>query len=444
MKINLKNAVAMGLLATVIGVTGCSKESPSTDNSQDGAAQNASAPEAKEKVKVDFWSIWDPSQGNGKLMADAVKKFNDANPDVEVVMSGQGGYDGVAEKLEAALVAKNTPVIAQIEESFLGRYNPIAADLSKYMSQSTIDNYIEGLTRSSFADGVFKAAPMNRSTPILYMNADLVKAAGLDPAGPKTWTELQEYAKKLTDPAKGIYGFSGYWDSDAWYWESAVYSYGGEMVNKDGSQVAFDNEKGSSIVKLFQDMIKDKTMLNAYSAQENQSDLIKQNFLDGKVAMDFDSIGSMGQLINNTKFNVSVAYQPQEGGKNSMVTGGANAIIIDKATEEQKKAAGKFLDFLSQDENVVSFFEQTGYLPTTKSALETPELKKWLQEKPQFKVAIDQLQFAHSRPWSKNWKAIYTSNVEFMKSALIDTSKDPKQVVHDAAVAAQKIIDENK
>ncbi|WP_219836887.1 ABC transporter substrate-binding protein [Paenibacillus sp. R14(2021)] len=446
MKRNVKYAAMMGILASAIAVTGCSSgTSNESDNAQAGTNANATKSDAgNEKVKVDFWSIWDPTNGNGKLIADEIVKFNEQNPDIEIVMSGQGGYDGVAEKLEAALVAKNTPVIAQIEESFLARYNPIAADLGKYMSSSTIANYNEGLTRSSYADGMFKAAPMNRSTPILYMNADLLKAAGLDPKGPKTWTELQEYAKKLSNPAKGIYGFSGYWDSDAWYWESAVYSYGGEMVNKDGSQVVFDNDKGTGIIQLFQTMINDKTMLNAYSAQDNQSDLIKQNFFDGKVAMDWDSIGSMGELIKNAKFNVAVAFQPQEGGKNVVVTGGANMIIIDKATEAQKKAAGKFLDFLANDENVTKFFQTTGYLPTTKSALETPEMKQWLQEKPQYQVAIDQLQFAHSRPWQKNWKAMYTTILEDLKGALIDTSKDPKEVVHHAAVAAQQIIDENK
>ncbi|SDW97697.1 ABC transporter substrate-binding protein [Paenibacillus sp. CF384] len=446
MKWNAKHAAMMGILATTITVTGCSASTTNeSSNAQSNTNANGNASSASgDKVKVDFWSIWDPTNGNGKLIADEIVKFNEQNPGIEIVMSGQGGYDGVAEKLEAALVAKNTPVIVQIEESFLARYNPIAADLGKYMSADTIANYNEGLTRSSYVDGVFKAAPMNRSTPILYMNADLLKAAGLDPKGPKTWTELHEYAKKLSDPAKGVYGFSGYWDTDAWYWESAVYSYGGEMVNKDGSQVVFDNEKGSGIIKLFQDMIHDKSMLNAYSAQDNQSDLIKQNFFDGKVAMDLDSVGAMGDLIKNAKFNVAVAFQPQEGGQNKVVTGGANMIVLDNATEEQKQAAGKFLDFLAQDDNVTNFFQTTGYLPTTKSALETPEMKQWLQEKPQYQVAVDQLQFAHSRPWQKNWKAMYTAILEDLKGALIDTTKDPKEVVHHAAQAAQQIIDENK
>lgn len=443
MKRSLKNTVFLLLSLAIIFVAGCGKSNETPSNHAEGEQSPASS---NEKVKVDVWSIFDITNGNGKMLVDAANKFNELHPEVEVTIYNQGGYDGVAEKLEAALVAKNTPVIAQIEESFLTRYSPVAADLSKYMSQSTIDNYIEGLTRSSYVDGVFKAAPMNRSTPIMYINADLFKAAGLPVEAPKTWDQLKEYAKKLSDPAKGIYGFSSHWDSDAWFWESAVYSYGGEIVNEDGSQVLFDNEKGWGIVELWQNMVKDNIMFNPYGAQGSQSELIKKKFFEGKIAMIMDSVGSLGPVFKEAEANgieVKAAYQPFSE-KNSVVTGGANMIIIDRATEEQKKAAGQFLEYLANDEFVMSFFQNSGYLPTTKSSLETDQMKQLFTEKPQYKTAIDQLEYAHKRPWQKNWRAMYTAIVENLQLALIDTNQDPQQIIHTAAKQAQAIIDENK
>ncbi|UVI31287.1 ABC transporter substrate-binding protein [Paenibacillus spongiae] len=431
----LIGAMAVGLLA------GCGSTDPKANNAgKEGSADGGK----QEKVVVDMWSIWDSSNANGKFLFDAAKQFNDANPGIEIVVSGQGGYDGVAEKLEAALVAKKTPVIAQIEESFLTRYHPVAADLSKYMSKETIDNYIEGLTRSSYVDGVFKAAPMNRSTPILYLNADLLKAAGLPAEGPKTWDELYEFAKKVAKPDQEIYGFASHWDSDAWFWESAVYSYGGEIVSEDGSKVEFGNEKGWKIVELWQKMVKEKVMFSPYGSQDSQSDLVKQKFIEGKAAMMLDSTGSLGPLLKETKsFDLQVAFQPA-GEKHSMVTGGANMIILDKATEEQKKAAGKFFEFLANDEFVVSFFKNSGYFPITKSSLETEAIQALYKEFPQYKVGIDQLQYAHKRPWQKNWRAMYTTIVEDLRLALIDTNQDPKQLIQKAAEKSQQIMDENK
>ncbi|SEO52244.1 ABC transporter substrate-binding protein [Paenibacillus sp. OV219] len=434
----IAGAMTVGLLA---GCGNAETNENGTPKANDTAANETSK---QEKVVVDFWSIWDPGNGNGKLLADAAAKFNSENLDTEIVVSGQGGYDGVAEKLEAALVAKKPPVIAQIEESFIARYSPVAADLSKYVSKATIDNYIDGLTVSSIVDGVFKAAPLNRSTPILYLNADLLAKAGLSKEGPKTWDELYEFAKKMAKPDQGIYGFSGHWDSDAWFWESALYSYGGEVVNEDGSEAAFDNDKGSKIVELWQKMSNEKVMLNPYSSQGNVSDIVKQNFVDGKVGMILDSVGSMGPLLKDqSKFKVQVAYQPA-GEKNSIVTGGANMIILDSATEEQKKAAGKFLEYLASDEFVVNFYKTSGYFATTKSSLETKEVKDLFAEHPQFKVAIDQLQFAHKRPWQKNWRAMYTSIVDDLNGAMVDTKSDAKAIIHTADVKAQKIMDDNK
>jgi sn-glycerol 3-phosphate transport system substrate-binding protein len=443
MKRSLKNTVFILLCLVIIFVAGCGKSKESPTNNNAGGQSTASS---QEKVVVDMWSIFDVSNGNGKALVEAAGKFNELHPGVEVTIFGQGGYDGVAEKLEASLVAKNTPVIAQIEESFLTRYHPVAADLSKYMSQATIDNYIDGLTRSSYADGVFKAAPMNRSTPSMYINADLFKAAGIPVEAPKTWDQLHEYAKKLSDPAKGIYGFSSHWDSDAWFWESAVYSYGGEVVSEDGSKVLFDNDKGWGIVELWQSMVKENVMFNPYGAQGSQSDLIKKKFFEGKIAMIMDSVGSLGPVFKEAEasgFEVQAAYQPFKE-KNSVVTGGANMIILDSATEEQKKAAGQFLEYLANDEFVISFFQNSGYLPITKSSLETDEMKKLLAEKPQYKVAIDQLEYAHKRPWQKNWRAMYTSIVENLQLAMMDTTQDPQQIIHKAAEQSQAIINENK
>ena len=48
-------------------------------------------------------------------------------------------------------------------------------------------------------DGKQWSMPFNTSNPMLYYNKDMFKAAGLDPdKPPRTWAEVEEYAKKLT------------------------------------------------------------------------------------------------------------------------------------------------------------------------------------------------------------------------------------------------------
>jgi len=397
-------------------------------------------------VKVDFWSIWDiESNKHGKYFKGIVDEFNKANPDVVVTMSGQGGYDGLATKLEAAILAKNIPTIAQIEESFLARFHVRAADLGKYLDKKTIDNYNPGLLRSSYANGVLKAVPINRSTPILYVNVDLLQKAGLDPKGPKTWDELVQFAAKIHALGPDIYGFTGYWDTDAWYWESNLYAYGGEVVSADGTKVAFNNEKGWKIVELWQKMVRDGTMLNPYGVQEGKSGFMLAKFGDGKVGMVLDSIGSLTSLVRNPKYNIKVSsvFQPA-GEKYAVVSGGANLIVMNDSTEAQKKAAGRFLTYIAQDRIAVDYFNLSGYFPTTKSSLETPEIKQLFEQFPQYKVPMDQMQYIHSRPWHKNWREMYIAITEELEAALLKPDKDPKEVMAAAAARCQKILDENK
>src|SRR5690606_16725612 len=48
-------------------------------------------------------------------------------------------------------------------------------------------------------DGKLWSMPFNSSTPLLYINADAFRKAGLDPnKPPRTLDEITEYAKKLT------------------------------------------------------------------------------------------------------------------------------------------------------------------------------------------------------------------------------------------------------
>lgn len=396
-------------------------------------------------VNVSFWSIWDPASGGGggKYFSEVVSRFNAANPDIVVTMYGQGGYDGVGEKLEAAIIAKKPPVIAQIEVSFLARFGVKAADLTKYISQKTIDNYNPGLLKSAYDNGVLKAVPINQSTPIMYLNTDLLKKAGLDPNGPKTWDEVVAWSDKIHAMDPNVYGFTMYWDSDAWYWESALYSYGGEVV-KDG-KVAFNNESGWKIIQIMQDMIKKGTALNAYGGQEGGSGFMYGRFKEGKVAMMVDSIGGISSLCKDPSypFKVGTCFQPK-GTQNSVVSGGANLIIMNDSTEAQKKAAGKFLEYIAQDKTAAGYFQFAGYFPTTKSALQTPELKELFAKYPQYTVAMDQMQFIHQRPWHKNWREMYMTIMESLEASLINPNSDAKALIAAAADRCQKIIDANK
>lgn len=80
--------------------------------------------------------------------------------------------------------------------------------------------------------------PTSRLVITLIYRRDLFAKAGLDPdKPPRTWSELMNYAKKLTFPEKGRYGMGwGKGDGSAWNFINLVWSRGGDIVvqNKKG------------------------------------------------------------------------------------------------------------------------------------------------------------------------------------------------------------------
>jgi sn-glycerol 3-phosphate transport system substrate-binding protein len=192
-------------------------------------------------------------------------------------------------------------------------------------------------------------------------------------------------------------------------------------------------------------MVKKGTAFNAYGGQESGSGGMYTKFKEGKVAMMVDSTGAITSLCKDPNYpiKVGVCYQPA-GTKNSMVSGGANLIMMNDSTEAQKKAAGKFLEYIAQDSVAAGYFIFSGYFPTTKSSLQTPELKKLFADFPQYQVAMDQMQYIHQRPWHKNWREMYMTIMESLEAAMINPNSDGKALIAAAADRCQKIIDANK
>lgn len=84
-------------------------------------------------------------------------------------------------------------------------------------------------------NGKVYAIPFQQWVMALYYRKDLFKEAGLDTSrGPRTWAEFYDYAQKLTNPAKGQYGFvfEGDAGSAAFHWVNFLWQAGGDVVRK--------------------------------------------------------------------------------------------------------------------------------------------------------------------------------------------------------------------
>ncbi|HBE9269302.1 TPA: ABC transporter substrate-binding protein [Clostridioides difficile] len=428
----LKRKLATGLAITLLlgSLVGCS-------NSNDA---NASKGEKTDSniTKINFWA---PLGGtNGETAQKMVDQFNSEHKDVQVNMLKQKDYYENATKLQAALTSKDQPDVTLLEITQTGTFASAGAlvDMSKYFDKTYQERFFSGLLTNSYYEDKFVGMPFNRSTPILYINRDMATKAGLDPSGPKSWEELKDYASKMTNKSEDTYGFET--PIDIWFYEAMVMQSGGEITN--GKKVAFNNEAGQAPVKFWQDMMKAGIMKMPPGEDYNAWDVAKQDFVNGKVGMIFTSTADLAGLMQQTegKFEISTAFLPKNQ-KYATPTGGANLVMLEGGTDKEKEASAEFIEWMTQTDKIVQFSSSTGYLPTTEDATNSEKLQTLYKEKPQYKVATDQLQYAVALPMLNGYKEATDKLMDEIKKGLTDLNANPKDVVSKGTSAMQAVID---
>ena len=111
------------------------------------------------------------------------------------------------------------------------------------------------------------------------------------------------------------------------------------------------------------------------------------------------------QVASESGFELNTAFMPSDV-KAAVPTGGSNMVMTSGLSKEKQEAAWEFIKFMTDKERTEQASKNTGYLPTRISAVNSDAMQALYQEKPQFKVAVDQLQNAKGRPMVKSYSEI--------------------------------------
>ncbi|HPR39971.1 MAG TPA: extracellular solute-binding protein [Oscillospiraceae bacterium] len=439
----MKKFLAMILVLCLVlaGCSGTEEEAQESGNGDSSSAAETSSDD--EQVEIVFWNVFADDSDTGVFLADAAEKFMADNPDIKVTIVGQGGYDDIVERLEAAAASQSLPTMAIIEETFLGRFYPLTVDLSQYLDPAVVENYQDGLMVSCYYDGVLRAVPFNRSMPNLYVNKTLFDNAGITEI-PDTWDEVYTTAAALTDPEQGIYGFGVCWDTDAWIYESILYSFGGEIISEDNKTILLNQDStAADILTKFQDEADAGVFFNPYIYQDNVWSTIGSAFLDGKVAM---FLGSNGVYSMYKGWMADAGYEmeiyPHPGYENGIATGAGNIVMFADATEEERAAAAKFIEYLATDDVAGAYTVLTGYLPTTETCVNQADLAAFIEANPDYVNAINQMQYAHRRPLTSAWKSIYTALTDEIAYCMTYTDTDAAASIATVSEQAQVLLND--
>ena len=340
--------------------------------------------------------------GNVANLIDSMTaEFNAENPDIQVEAVYTGNYDDTVTAIQTAIQGGNAPdlFVSLATQRFTMASTKMAMPLDDLIAadpegQAFVDDFIDGFMLDSYVDGQTYSIPFQRSTMVMFYNKDAFNEVGLDPeAPPANWTEMVEYAQKLTNDKR--YGVGIALNSGSAQWAFTGFSLenctnGVGLMNPNGKEVYFNTPENIEALQLWLDL---QNKYNCMAPGIVQWTDLPTQFLAGEVAMIYHTTGNLTNIKNNATFDFGLCFMPA-GRQYGAPTGGGNFYITNGISEERQQAAWKYIKFMCETERAAQWSIDTGYVATRNSCYETELLKDYYASFPQALVAYEQLQYA--------------------------------------------------
>ena len=351
-----------------------------------------------DKIKIEYWHCNSEEQG-GKTVDELVQKFNESNDHIEVTAKyNPDMYKGLMQNLQAEAATGSYPAVVQIGWAFLDYFSnnfsytspqdaidKFDSEDSTFLSDNFLPNVLN-LAVNSKGDQV--GIPYSLSNPVLYINKDLLKEAGVSEDGPATWEEVAQFAKAVKEKT-GKYGFYMQEPADFWAQQALIESNGASMLTKDAdgkAQASFASDEGAEAMQLVADMVKEGSALHVGWDEGCQS------FIDGNCAMLYTTIARRASVQEGSKFDVATVKSPVWEGKDRKVPAGGCFLAITAQGDDQIQAAWEFEKYLYSVESMAAWTIGTGYVPPRKDVADAENgLKDFLAENKMMNAAIEQM-----------------------------------------------------
>ncbi|NUL05256.1 ABC transporter substrate-binding protein [Streptomyces lunaelactis] len=352
-----------------------------------GSNETAANDDPNKDVTINFWHGWSaPSEV--KAIQDNVARFEKAHPNIKVKVTANITDAKIQQALRAG-GSKAPDVVSSFTTDSVGKFCTSGSfvDLKPFLDKSKIDPakvFPKTLLDYTQFNGNQCTLPLLNDAYGLYYNKDAFKAAGIT-APPKTWSEFEKAAEKLTKPKGDSYSQLGFMPTYHGYETTPMHyasQWGPTYFDAAGkSNVAKDPAFSNMLT--FQKGLIDK--LGGFKKLEKYRNTFgdewgaKHPFHTGQVAMQLDGEWRLGMAKEaGATFEIGTAPMPvaddqaAEYGKGYL----SGTIMGIAATSQKQNAAWELLKYMTTDTDaVVAFSNAIHNVPSTLEALKSPKLK---------------------------------------------------------------------
>lgn len=362
-----------------------------------GQAASGASDDASKEQTITFWHAWS-APNEVKAVKALVAGFEKAHPNIHVNVVGNMTDDKINQALRAG-GSKAPDVISSFTTNNVGKFCSSGAliDLNPFFKKSGIDpntTFPKAMNEYTQYQLDRCAVPLLGDAYGLYYNKTAFEKAGIS-SPPKTWSEFEADAKKLTIPQGDTYKQLGFMP-DYHGWETTTEHYMGQFsptyFDKSGKSTVATDPAVADALELQKKLVDDLggfTKLEKFRSGLGDEWGPKHPFQTGQVAMQLDGEWRLGMaLATKPDFEIGVAPLPvaddqaDQYGK-GYITGTIAGIA---ATSKKQNAAWEFVKYVTTDTDaVVGFSNAIHNVPSTLDALKSPKLTY----DPRFKTFLD-------------------------------------------------------
>lgn len=339
---SLTRALAIpGAILTAFALAACTQGS-ATRTEAPAATSSATSSTAAQPVTINYMNF-SANGGHEEDLQAIADAFTAANPNITVNLETIP-YADYFTKLQTAVAGGTAGDAFELNYENFVTYaaNGALAELSDVDGSL----YKESLLQAFQRHGAQYGLPESFSNVVLFYNADLFKAAGVDtPTADWTWADEQAAAEQLTDKAAGVWG--DYQPVSFHEFYKALAQAGGSFFSDDGAKAAFNTPEG---VKAAQWLVgKQGVTMPTAADGAGTPDYDSNLFRTGKLAMWHTGIWMFDGMAD-APFEWDIAVEPGDATKASAMF--TNAAVVN-AKSANAEAAQKWITFLTSSEEMV-------------------------------------------------------------------------------------------
>lgn len=293
------------------------------------------------------------------------KEFQRRHPEIEIISSSGLTIQGPARESSflLAMAGGTAPDVFYVNFRKLHTYieQNFLYPLDEYLAEDpeVMERVHPQIREVITVDGRVYCIPWFQCAKALYYRKDLFRAAGLDPDRPPgNWDEFYEYAKKLTIPEKGQWGFFFPQSSGSWFLTDFIWQAGGDVIERgeDGKyRAVFNGPGGVKALEFYRKLTRGKWTRNSktHYGVANVTNNWAQDLRLGKIGMWFSYSEEM--VTNTSDINPAViGIAPLPAGPSGIRANEINAGMWGMSTQIKdprvRRAAWEYIKFMSGPE----------------------------------------------------------------------------------------------